>query len=484
VSGILFTAEARDLLQLCKVGKLFDVQKWIASGRSISVPDDLRTTPLKVAVGTGFHSLVELLASHTKNEELKNQALLDAVSLKRLDLIQLLVAHGAEVSAIPFIDVLQIWEPTIIRYFIDHGVDVVTDFPFAMAFGEKIRTALRPWRECKEKNPDSAPQLQEQADRALRYFCHEGDLKWVSLLMWVGANPRTRGIRLYDDEAWSNDPDYYTTALEEAAHCKDVQILKRLKLDPENDDIEGLLADAAGSAHVDVVRYLFELGAKPNDKPNGGSTALDRCLSSLWHGSFRHRISPSWYGGSQKASKYEVSDTRETLQLLLEKNALWRPDNADELQSVRRHLYECEPDVTLEIVQLLTKHKACFPDTLHDLLRTPAMKKHLSSEATRFVRLGYDVRTAEQKAQEKRQKEASRKWLLKDLMTKYNREKIYEEIWSEPIQHVAKRYGISDVGFAKVCRKLSIPRPGRGYWAIKAAGKTLPRRPPLSELAI
>jgi hypothetical protein len=110
------------------------------------------------------------------------------------------------------------------------------------------------------------------------------------------------------------------------------------------------------------------------------------------------------------------------------------------------------------------------------------MKKHLSSEATRFVRLGYDVLTPEQKAQGERQKEASRKWLLKELMTRYNRQKIYEEIWSEPIQHVAKRYGISDVGLAKVCKKLNIPRPGRGYWAIKAAGKPLPRIPNLSEL--
>ena len=210
--------------------------------------------------------------------------------------------------------------------------------------------------------------------------------------------------------------------------------------------------------------------------------SLDRSLLSLWHGSFRHKIS-SWYGSSQKASKYEVSDTRDTLNLLLEGGALWLPDDARELQSLRRYLYECEPDVTLELVQQLTKHKSCSEDTLHELLRTPAMKKHLSSEATRFVSLGYDVRTAEQKAQDERQKEASRKWFLKDLMTKYNREKIYEEIWSEPIQHVAKRYGISDVGLAKVCKKLNIPRPGRGYWAIKAAGKTLPRRPSLSELA-
>jgi hypothetical protein len=71
-----------------------------------------------------------------------------------------------------------------------------------------------------------------------------------------------------------------------------------------------------------------------------------------------------------------------------------------------------------------------------------------------------------------------------DLAEKYNREEIYEAIWTEPIQHVAKRYKISDVGLAKVCRRLDIPRPGRGYWAIKAGGKPLPKRPPLRKLPI
>lgn len=45
--------------------------------------------------------------------------------------------------------------------------------------------------------------------------------------------------------------------------------------------------------------------------------------------------------------------------------------------------------------------------------------------------------------------------------------------------HVAKRYGISDVGLAKVCKRLKIPRPARGYWAKKAAGEAVPRRPRL-----
>jgi len=42
---------------------------------------------------------------------------------------------------------------------------------------------------------------------------------------------------------------------------------------------------------------------------------------------------------------------------------------------------------------------------------------------------------------------------------------------------LAKKYGISDVGLAKVCRKLTIPLAGRGYWARKQAGQKVPQDP-------
>ena len=483
MSKILSPSEAKHLLRLCKIGRLFDVQHWIASGESLSVPADLKTTPLEVALDTGFHSLVEMLVRHEASQNLKNRALRHAVSLKRLDFIELLVSNGAEISSVPFISVLRVWEPTIIRYFLDHGADFITDSPFAVAFSERIRTALRPWRECRDKYPNAAPHLQEQADRALRHFCFQDDLKWVSLLMWVGADPRSSGPTLDDDED-SDDPEERTTAIEAAAHSENVQIMKRLKPDVERDNVDKLLIYAASFGHADVVRYLLEIGAKPNEEPNVGSTALHQCLLSFQYKSLRYRISSTWYGTSCKAPRYEVSKTLETIQLLLEKGARWQPDNARELASVRRNLYECEPDVTLELVELLVNHKACSKDALDNLLRTPAMKKHLIPVRIKLRQMGFDVRTTEQKEEDERQKEAFRRWALRGLASTYNREKIYEEIWLEPIQHVAKRYKLSDVGFAKVCRKLDIPRPGRGYWAMKAAGKPVPKRPPLSKLAV
>jgi len=68
------------------------------------------------------------------------------------------------------------------------------------------------------------------------------------------------------------------------------------------------------------------------------------------------------------------------------------------------------------------------------------------------------------------------------LLARYSREKLHEEVWSQPVQRVAKRYGVSDVALAKTCRKLKIPLPRRGYWAKKAAGKHVEPRPPLPSL--
>jgi hypothetical protein len=57
----------------------------------------------------------------------------------------------------------------------------------------------------------------------------------------------------------------------------------------------------------------------------------------------------------------------------------------------------------------------------------------------------------------------------------WNRDELYREVWSTPMWTLAKKYGISDVGLAKVCRKLTIPLPGRGYWAKKQAGQEVPQ---------
>jgi len=55
------------------------------------------------------------------------------------------------------------------------------------------------------------------------------------------------------------------------------------------------------------------------------------------------------------------------------------------------------------------------------------------------------------------------------------REALYDEIWTDPVITVAKRYGISDNGLRKHCKRLGIPLPPSGYWAKINSGQKVPK---------
>ncbi|MDX0442502.1 hypothetical protein GOD94_27605 [Sinorhizobium medicae] len=58
------------------------------------------------------------------------------------------------------------------------------------------------------------------------------------------------------------------------------------------------------------------------------------------------------------------------------------------------------------------------------------------------------------------------------------RESLYELVWSQPGTVAAAACGVSESYLIRVCRKLDVPRPPRGYWAMLAAGRA-PVPPPL-----
>lgn len=57
------------------------------------------------------------------------------------------------------------------------------------------------------------------------------------------------------------------------------------------------------------------------------------------------------------------------------------------------------------------------------------------------------------------------------------REELYEQIWTKPMIEVAKGYDVSSSYLARICSDLRVPRPGRGYWARRAAGKSVSKAP-------
>ncbi len=368
--------DSKLLLELCRTGKLYAIQDWISAGKPTRVAPGVKKTPLGVAVELGFHSLVETLVRAESCQQTKNHALASAVEDKRADLVEVLVANGAEIRSVPLAEVLESWQPRLIDFFLQHGADVVSGKPFATAFALKAQKALRPFREYKDAHPELQKELQEQADQALRYFADKGDLKWVNLMLWIGADPRSRGPIL--DDPCDGDPECFTTAFEEACSSGHLEVLKKLKVDPARDDLSRLLRGVELSSE-ETIMYLLDLGANPNDKANGGSSALDRCLYRLGSPNFVYVGERAVYGGVVVIR--EVKDAMDALHLLISRGAIWRPDDRQDLSYVRRVLYKCDPRLVLQVIKTFSQHKTCTKETL-DKLMNDRMKEHLSSAST------------------------------------------------------------------------------------------------------
>lgn len=67
--------------------------------------------------------------------------------------------------------------------------------------------------------------------------------------------------------------------------------------------------------------------------------------------------------------------------------------------------------------------------------------------------------------------------------TRLTREELYELVWSEPMSRLAPKYGLSDVGLKKTCKRMRVPTPGLGYWRRKERGYTV-RKTPLPKLPL
>ena len=47
MSNPLSIGEAKELIRLCDAGRLYEVEAWIRDGKSLTVPKEVRKTPLR-----------------------------------------------------------------------------------------------------------------------------------------------------------------------------------------------------------------------------------------------------------------------------------------------------------------------------------------------------------------------------------------------------------------------------------------------------
>ena len=361
--------EIKPLIDMCKTGKVFEVQHWIAAGKPINPPlpekGIRRKRPLEVAIDRGIHSLVQvLLEAGTDMDDPGYNALEHALFERRLDLIKLLVNHGVDIHSVAMILVFESWDPKIIEYFIEQGADVETDSPLATALCWKIRTALGVFKRHKHQYPS----FQEQINIALRHHCKEGNLKWVSLMLWAGADPYAKGL---DSPGEEPDPDEDISALEYAAlrgHL-DIFKLKQIRLDPKHPIANDLLQYACWPGKADILKLLIEKGFSPKDCPYSGTSLIQSCLRNMsWSVDFFYRNKKRDLDSTRSREKIKM------IHMLVKAGAKWMPEDRYVINDARREFLKMTPDYTLEFIWIITKYNASTRKNLEQLVRTPTIR--------------------------------------------------------------------------------------------------------------
>jgi hypothetical protein len=288
-------------------------------------------------------------------------------------------------------------------------------------------------------------------------------------MLWLGADPRSEGPTPGEPD----DPESYTTALRQVGYKSEQQNPETLETAARQRQPR---RDRSRRRHVrpGQCRVLpAPVGAKLNDKPNGGSSALD---GRLWNLGFDSVPPFRRYG---QRPLYELRPGLDLIQKLCEHGALWRPTDAHAMNSLRRGLFAREPVVTTELLRIFRKYEVCSEETARKLLDTARMQRHLTPVENCVPRWSDENpakssgQTAKKPPSPRRSPPTPRPTF--QLLRKYDRDVLYEETWSQPMWTLAKKYGISDVGLAKTCRKLGVPVTGRGYWAKKTARKKVQR---------
>ena len=375
------------LIDLCKKGRLFEVQNWIAEGKPVNLPcDDPKGrrlhSPLEIAIDMGFHSLVAVLLDGGAIQEPDGwgSPIHMAIRQKRRDLIELLVAHGLNMAEVDMREVFETWEPALMEYFINQGADPESGNPLAAALCDRIRTALNIYKKYK----DRFPSFQEQANIALRHHSIEGNLKWVSLMLWAGADPYAPGTSSWDeqpDEGYEGYSAVRNAAVYDKAEVFD--LLTKKGFDPARPELIEIMHYAFSDQNVAMIVKLLDRGVDLTAHAKEAADALNSHLSSLpYTGSFYN---------SGPESRRDIDNDRarnhmKALHILAKNGARWMP-TANNIASARRSLLKMKSGYAMEFIWIMSKYKACKRSDLEELLRTGSIRGHLGMHTPRIDRL-------------------------------------------------------------------------------------------------
>ena len=459
--------EIAELVNLCRAGRIYAVERWIAAGHPFQVAHRAESqwrgpsTPLSVAIESGQRDLAFLLLCNGYRTDLEPESPLDlALRDRSWDFVDLLLAWGADATAADPDAVLGTYQVALMDRFWELGLDLTRDQSLAYYLSETASN--KPAYGWAKRHHDD-PRVAHALALALGEAVSEDHERAVALLVWAGADPHRRVPSLRYSSGDDESDEDRSSAIELAVLFGHGNLLKYLKPDPDLDNFDELWESVCDR---DAVDHLFDL--RP---PRDWSKAIRRNVSRMsW-----------WYP--------DRSGSRTCLERIFEHH--WgRLSTLEhrECQDLRRDLLKMKSDSDLAwLLKKLAKPHHCDEKIFAELVRTPSIKEKMGRlglgellpprPAKRGARRVLDSKHAQRNGQSAKSQEES--WLSSltpkvraaILDSRISREQLYEEVWAEPITKVAGRYGVSDVAVAKWCRKLNVPRPGRGYWAQKSAGR-------------
>jgi hypothetical protein len=207
-------------------------------------------------------------------------------------------------------------------------------------------------------------------------------------MLWAGADPYTKGSDSWDEDP---DPEFDQNALEIAAGYEhfDVFNLKKIRLDPTDPNLKGILLKACCAKNSSFLEKLLKRGFNPGEYENSGTPLIQALLTRMdWY--FDINQWDIWRGDRTAKRNMDNEDSRQRIKMIhiLAKNgAKWLPKDRSDIGEARRSLLKMKPDYTVEFIWIMSKYNASRREDIEELVRTPSIRALIYQQMNRVNEL-------------------------------------------------------------------------------------------------
>ncbi|HEY9817127.1 MAG TPA: hypothetical protein V6D20_15205 [Candidatus Obscuribacterales bacterium] len=468
--------EWADFLHLVRHGMLFEVIKWIDSGKPTLRPENKHVSPLEEAVAAPNLSLTQVLWERAWQDEAEADRAMHALTWRKGStvILRYLLENGCPTGWLSGYDLCLTHDLDLVRLGMKRGVNILEPDGWASAFRQ---VGSRPLIRFYLEEKDRIPGLKKDAVVAMCRCIAESRLRALSLLKWAGVDPLGRGPSYFwnedeveNEENWDGFPALHICLAEQAE-----EILKFLKLKPSIPQWLEMLDHCCSSLESTfnaVLDLMPDHEAAFEKCPEQAGQLLVRFMRSVtWARS-------SWSRPRDKILNFCMKMAEAGVQ------AVWR--NESEINRFRRDFYKAQHQeeilrVIAKLEELATEKSKAELKLLIDKPKMRVLTRQM--QPSLMDKLGL----IQQKKKQPRKKAntgqspstpAARAIPQPRPYPKHlhsgavvvKRKEIHEKIWNQPASSLAKEFGVSGSMLARICTLLNIPRPPRGYWAKRQAG--------------